>query len=278
MSAPPRLPGHSPDLRLWERVTTAYRTAAGVVTGPAPGSDARTNAARRDTEARVRATELGVAAVDLYVDPVCPYTWLAACWLREVERHRDLDLRYHPMSLRMLNQHRVLDAGYRATVERTAGPSRIATAVWVHLGADAFRAWHTTFGSAIFDHWRYPSRRQYRAAAEYALVSNGLPTSLVQAADTEEYDEPLRRSHLEGTAPVGVDGGTPVIHVGGVAYFGPVLNAIPTTEEALSLFDAVVLLARCRDFFELKRTRTSPPVFAHSGRNAPDAADGGGNT
>ena len=24
--------------------------------------------------------------VDVYVDPICPYTWVAACWLREVGR------------------------------------------------------------------------------------------------------------------------------------------------------------------------------------------------
>ena len=89
-----------------------------------------------------------------------------------------------------------------------------------------------------------------------------MPESLVSAADTAEYDEPLRQVHLQGTLPVGVDGGTPVIHLAGVAYFGPVLNAVPSTEEALDLFDGCVLLAGCRDFFELKRTRTSPPVFA----------------
>jgi len=91
-----------------------------------------------------------------------------------------------------------------------------------------------------------------------------LPAQLVHAADTDEYDEPLRQSHLEGTVPVGTDGGTPVVHLAGAAYFGPVLNAVPSTEESLELFDAFALLAGCRDFFELKRTRTSPPVFARS--------------
>jgi hypothetical protein len=97
-----------------------------------------------------------------------------------------------------------------------------------------------------------------------ALRETGLPEWLVGASDTAEYDEPLRQSHLEGTLPVGVDGGTPVIHIAGTAYFGPVLNAVPTTEEALDLFDGFALLAGCRDFFELKRTRTSPPVFGAS--------------
>ena len=256
--------GREPDRRLWERRTTAYRAATGVVTNPVPGTNARTEAARRATEARVRSAARPAFPVDLYVDPICPYTWLAACWLREVERHRDLDVRYHPMSLRMLNEHRALDEKYRANLEGSTGPSRIATAVSLHYGPDAFRAWHTSFGSLIFDCWRYPTSEEYREAAAQALRAQGLPEDLVRAADTDEYDEPLRRSHLEGTLPVGVDGGTPVIHFAGVAYFGPVLNAVPTTEEALDLFDGFALLAGCRDFFELKRTRTSPPVFASS--------------
>ena len=260
-------PGREPDRQLWERRTAAYRAAAGVVTKPVPGGDARTEAARQASEARARSAERPVFPVDLYVDPICPYTWLAACWLREVERHREVELRYHPMSLRMLNEHRRMDEKYRANLERSTGPSRVATAVWLGHGADALRAWHTSFGLMIFDCWRYPTSQEYRRAAARALSVHGLPAHLVGAADTDEYDELLRRSHLESTLPVGVDGGTPVIHFAGAAYFGPVLNAVPSTEEALNLFDGCALLAGCRDFFELKRTRTSPPVFAGSARD-----------
>jgi hypothetical protein len=119
------------------------------------------------------------------------------------------------------------------------------------------------FADRVFDSWRYPTAEEYRTAAARALQAHSLPAQLVHAADTDEYDEPLRQSHLEGTVPVGTDGGTPVVHLAGVAYFGPVLNAVPSTEESLELFDAFALLAGCRDFFELKRTRT-PPVFARS--------------
>lgn len=256
---------HHSDRQLWERVTTAYRAAAGSSATALAGSNDRTEAARETAEARVRSSKGSALPIDLYVDPICPYTWLAACWLRLIEKHRDIDLQYQPMSLSMLNEQRTMDPGYEAHLKIAVGPSRIGTAVWLTHGPDAFRAWHTSFGSIIFDRWRYPSRQQYRTAAARALEVNGLPESLIDAENTDEYDKPLRESHLEGTLPVGVDGGTPVIHFAGAAYFGPVLNAIPTTDEALDLFDGLALLAGCRDFFELKRSRTSPPTFAESG-------------
>lgn len=239
---------------LWNTVTTewlAHRLGA----APDPGFNERTAAARRQRPGEHRE----VPVVDLYVDPVCPYTWLVSRWLREVEAARDLDVRYHVMSLRLLNEGRATYRAYDRTIEETTGPSRVATAVAERHGAAMLRAWHTAFGEQVFDRWRYPGRAELRDAAAQALAACGLPTSLAAAGDSTEYDAALRRSHDEGTVPVGLDCGTPVVHLDGVAFFGPVLNAVPTGEDALRLFDGVRLLAGCDDFFELKRTRSAPP-------------------
>jgi hypothetical protein len=240
------------DVGLWDRVTSTYLTEH-MGAAPAAGFNQRTEAARRG-----RGTAPGI---DLYVDPICPYTWVVACWLREVAQHRDVDLRYHVMSLLMLNEGR--DGSYTRKLQASAGPSRVATAVVVHHGPDAFQAWHGAFGNLIFDHWRYPKPAEYRAAATQALSETGLPVALADAADTTDYDEALRRSHDEGTRPVGVDGGTPVVHLDGTAFFGPVLNAVPRGADALRLFDGVRLLAGARDFYELKRTRATPPDVSY---------------
>ena len=67
--------------------------------------------------------------VDLWFDPVCPYSWTASRWLREVGKRRPLVVRHHVMSLYLLNEHRTdVAAGYRRSVEASRGPARVATA------------------------------------------------------------------------------------------------------------------------------------------------------
>ena len=69
------------------------------------------------------------SVVDFWFDPVCPYSWTASRWLREVGALRPLRVRHHVMSLYLLNEHRTdVSAAYRQNVECTRGPSRVATA------------------------------------------------------------------------------------------------------------------------------------------------------
>lgn len=200
--------------------------------------------------------------VDLWFDPVCPYSWTASRWLHEVGRQRRLRVRHHVMSLYLLNEVRSdVAADYRRNVEESRGPARVASAVATRSGSEALADFYTAFGERVFDVWRRPTAAEYREVVRTALADVGLPVGLADAMESDAYDDAMRASHEAGVALVGGDVGTPITSIGGVAFFGPVLNAIPRGDEAARVFEGARLLAGCPQFFELKRTRVHPPVF-----------------
>lgn len=193
--------------------------------------------------------------VDVWFDPACPWAWMTSRWITEVAEHRDVDLRWHVMSLSVLNEGRDLPEEYRLLMDDSWAAVRVLVAAARDHGDKVLAPLYTAMGTR-----RHPQGRTDTAAiiAE-SLEEVGLPPELAAVGDTDDVDDPLRASHAEAIALVGDDVGTPVVAVDGVGYFGPVVTPAPTGQAALDLFDGLVAMARVPGFYELKRTRTVGP-------------------
>ena len=195
--------------------------------------------------------------LDLWFDTACPWAWMTSRWGLEVAKVRDVDVRFHPMSLNILNRGRELPEDYRELIDRTLGPMRVVTAAIAEHGEEIAEPLYTAIGTRI-----HPGgEKDFDKAVAEALAELDLPADLIEYAEKDDYDEALQKSHDEAMALVADDVGTPICQVAGTAFFGPVVTPAPKGEDVGRLFDGVLAVASTPGFFELKRTRDQGPIF-----------------
>lgn len=207
--------------------------------------------------------------VDFWFDPLCPWAWMTSRWVLEVEKVRDIEVRWHIMSLAVLNEERLdeLPEEYREMLAVKAWQGvRVVTAAWQKHGADVVGPLYTALGTRVHNNEEGLTLESIAGA----LADVGLPADLIDYAEQKdfEFEAELRASHKEGITKVGQDVGTPVIAVPGadgeqIAFFGPVVTPAPKGEEAAKLWDGTLLVASVPGFYEIKRTRTKGPDFSN---------------
>jgi hypothetical protein len=202
------------------------------------------------------------AIADFWFDPMCPWAWMTSRWMLEVEKVRDVRVRWNVMSLAVLNAGRPIPPEYAEAMEQAWKPVRVVIAAQQAAGDDVVLMLYTAMGQRL-----HPGQRQdVDAIIAESLAEVGLPAELAAAGSSTDVDDALKASHRRGIDLVGEDVGTPVIAVPGpdgdqVAFFGPVVTPAPKGEQAGRLWDGVLLVAGTTGFFELKRTRTQEPIF-----------------
>lgn len=201
-----------------------------------------------------------MTTADFWFDPICPWAWMTSRWMLEVEKVRDVTVRWNVMSLAVLNDGRDVEPQYVELMKKAWTPVRAVIAAREEHGDAVVLPLYTAMGERI----HLGQRQDYAEVSREALESIGLSADLADKG--EVYDVQLRASHQRAIDMVGSDVGTPVIAVPGpdgeqIAFFGPVVTPIPRGESAGRLWDGTLLVAGTPGFFELKRTRTAEPQF-----------------
>lgn len=207
--------------------------------------------------------------VTFYFDVSCPFCWVTSRWIKEVEKVRDIEIEWKPMSLSVLNEGRdELPEDYKFMMQCNWTPARLFNAVFSQDGQEAVDKLYTALGTKVHNENRIDRHAHvdepehaFDELIKEALAEVGLPEERPAQALTTEFDELMRENHAEAMKEVGNDVGTPVVKLNDVAFFGPVLTRIPRGEEAGKIFDGAVAVASYPYFFEIKRSRTESPRF-----------------
>ena len=184
---------------------------------------------------------------------------MTARWVvDEVKDQRDLQITWQPFSLLLKNQP-TEGTPYYDGVLQTYKMLRVMESVRASEGNDGVFALYWELGARI----HHDKDRDFNIAD--ALEAAGLPATHAEAFEDERFDTEIRNRHDAGLALTGDDVGTPIIAMdtpgGRQGIFGPVITAVPNSEDSLRLWDGMVAMMSVDGFWELKRTRTRRPEF-----------------
>ncbi|ORB72501.1 mycothiol-dependent nitroreductase Rv2466c family protein [Mycobacterium scrofulaceum] len=198
-----------------------------------------------------------MAAVDLYLDPVCPFSWVTAHWLLDAAQSTQTPVTLRQMSLAVLNEGKDAHAEQQPMMERSTRLGRLFAAAVDERGTDAFAGLYESVGRRL--HVRGEDLTD--AAIHEALTENGLPETLAGALDDRGFDEAVRRAHQASQDALGDEAGSPIIAIDGRAFSGPVLTRSPDAKDGVRLLDAVLAMAAVPEFAALQRPYQGPPTI-----------------
>lgn len=208
--------------------------------------------------------------VEFFYDPVCPFAWITSRWVVEVSGQRPLDIRWRPISLKVLNEKRT-DEGYtpefRAVHLAGTQALRVATVIDRSVGNEGVDRYYRVLGERL-----HPQGRRAELVEDPAgfltdcCGEADVDATAAQAWNDESIDEFLRSETATALERTGPDVGTPILtfHPGSEresSFFGPVMSRIVRGDDAVEVWNAVVTLASTPGMTELKRSLREYPRF-----------------
>jgi predicted DsbA family dithiol-disulfide isomerase len=189
--------------------------------------------------------------IDFYFDPVCPWAWRTSLWIREVAKVRPISVHWKFLSLELINSTRpggqVKDSHLSAR-----DPFRVMALARRQQGDDAVDRLYSAFGEARHERKENIGERDVILAC---LEQAGLDRGLLDRALADESTREEIQHEEEAIAEVAGFGVPTIVIEGFDPMFGPVINPVPSGEEAGLMWDHTEYFIRRQDFFELKREK-----------------------
>ncbi len=191
--------------------------------------------------------------VVIHVDAICPWCWLTALWLYEVERVRPVSVTTKVFSLAQVNHD------HRDALQGAERALRVLVAARRQGGEQAIRAVYCELGEA---HHERDETLGEPSMLRDAVAAAGLDAALADAAVADDSTHSELLAEHGAVVAQGAFGVPTLVVDGSDPYFGPIVARRISGEEAGRLWDVVAPVLTEPLAFELKRTRTERPDIA----------------
>lgn len=202
--------------------------------------------------------------VQVFVDPSCPWAWIAAQWVKEVAPQRDLVVTWRSYCLEIRD-----DYGVAPTVPEAFRETAIAAHAISHRMLRIFEAARSSAGEeavdALYSEWGprfFVDGQTSPTILSDCLAACGLDADLLRAAEDDKWDAPINEAMEVAYAFGGPKTQTPTIVVDSLppyGFKGPVMAPAPIGEAAVRLWDGIQVVASEPGFFEITRPHVNPP-------------------
>lgn len=190
--------------------------------------------------------------VDFHFDPMCPFAYQTALWIRDVRAQTGITVNWRFFSLEEVNRAEGKKHPWERDWSYGWSLMRIG-ALLRRIDPELLDRWYAAIGNELHTLGGKPHDP---VLARRLLAEIGAPDDALDAAlaDPTTHDE-VRADHQRVLDAGGY--GVPTLFFGDQCLFGPVLVDPPTGAAALTLWQVVTGMAQLPHVYELQRPKTA---------------------